>query len=204
VTEVRELIFAKLEALSTLSTKHRNKYAVSMSGKANKALQAVKHSCLLIVVVVVFGCDSSLPADPFSKTVIDKTGTNRLALIYVSVGRGPVPDSEAFDFHSLAWQTKTGTNWSDRIVISRRDFEAGTAQSRWISELESFDSSTGRAIIKVAEGGTTNGSKVECSWREWDVTSNTEIRVIRICKEPFEPFNMSLSYKVREKVINHR
>ena len=149
---------------------------------------AAMRALLSIACLVFCGCDFSPPANPFSKEVTDKSGTNRLALIYVSTGLGPGPNSESFDFHSLVWRTKTGTNWIDHAVITKTDFETGVARRRWISELDSLDPSTGNAIIKVAEGGDTNGSRVVYSWREWSVISNIEVRVLRICKEPFEPF----------------
>src|SRR5262245_37864692 len=102
--------------------------------------------------------DSSPPTNPFSKEVTDESGTNRLALIYVSVGQGPRPNIERFDFHSLVWRTKSGTDWIDRIVITKADFEAGAVHGRCIRELESFNPDTGIAIIKVAEHGVTNGT----------------------------------------------
>ena len=159
---------------------------------------------LSIACLVICGCDFSPPANPFSKEVSDKTGTNRLALVYVSTGPGPGPNSESFDFHSLVWRTKIGTNWIDRAVITKTEFGTGVARRRWISELDSFDSLTGNAIIKVAEGGDTNGSRVVYSWRECSVISNSEVRFLRVCKEPFEPLNLSVSYKPRERLINRR
>jgi hypothetical protein len=149
---------------------------------------AAMRALLSIVCLVFCGCDFSPPANPFSKEVTDKSGTNRLALIYVSTGPGPGPNSVSFDFQSLVWRTKAGTNWVDRVVISKTDFQASAAHNRWISALESFDPSTGNAIIKVAEGGDTNGSKVVYSWREWSMISNAEVRVLRVCKDPFEPY----------------
>jgi hypothetical protein len=145
---------------------------------------------LPMACVLLCGCDFSPPANPFSREVIDKSGTNRLSLIYVSTGAGPGPNAESFDFHSLAWQTKTGTNWSDHVVITKADFEATSPRRPWVSDIYSIDPSAGSAIIKVAEETPpTNGASV-CiySWREWSLTSNAEVRVIRVCKEPFEPF----------------
>src|SRR5258706_41433 len=92
-----------------------------------------------IVCLILCGCDFSPPANPFSREVTDKSGTNRLALTYVSTGAGPSPNSESFDFHSLAWQTKVGTNWSDRVVITKTDFEAGSARRRWVSDIYSIE-----------------------------------------------------------------
>jgi len=143
-----------------------------------------------IACLLLCGCDCSRPANPFSKEVLDQSGTNRLALIYVSTGAGPASDSEGFDFHSLAWQTKVRTNWSDRVVITKTEFVATSTRRPWVSDIYSIEPSTGTAIIKVAEETpTTNGAAV-CvySWREWSLTSNAEVRVLRVCQEPFEPF----------------
>ena len=115
---------------------------------------------LPIALLFLCGCNVSQPVNPFSREVTDKSGTNRLALIYVSAGPGPVPNSESFDFHSLAWRTKAGTNWTDRVVLSKASFETGTVRRRWVSDIHSLDSATGNAVIKVAEGGVTNGSAV--------------------------------------------
>jgi hypothetical protein len=96
------------------------------------------------------------------------------------------------------------------VVITKADFEAGGIRSRWVSNLESFDARTGTAVIKVAEYSSpqTNGTAVSraviYSWREWSMTSNAEVRVLRVCKEPFEPLNLSLSYRLRERIINRR
>ena len=149
---------------------------------------------LPIALLLLCGCDFSQPANPFSREVTDKSGTNRLALIYVSAGAGPGFNSESFDFHSLAWRTKSDTNWSDRIVITKTDFEAGSSRRRWVSDIHSLDPGTGTAVIKVAEdsppqtNGTTVSTTCVYSWREWSLTSNAEVRVLRVCAEPFEPF----------------
>ena len=158
-----------------------------------------------IALLLLCSCDSR-PTNPFSQEVTDKSGTNRLILNYVSAGR-PDGDTEFFAFHSLAWRTKAGTNWSDRAVITKTDFEAGSLRWRSVTDIYSVDPSTGTAVIKVAEMSPprTNGSTtVVYSWREWSMTSNAEVRVLRVCKEPSEPLNLSVSYKLRERVINRR
>ncbi|HZR21523.1 MAG TPA: hypothetical protein VFE51_29850 [Verrucomicrobiae bacterium] len=143
----------------------------------------------LIACLIFCGCDQPPPANPLSQFVIDRSGTNQLALIYVSLGPGPGPDSESFDFHSLAWQIKSGTNWKDRVVVTKDDFEAGSRHKRWVSEIHSLDASSGNATIKVAEHWDTNGGPVVYSWREWNMVSNVEVRLVRVCKEPFEPYS---------------
>jgi hypothetical protein len=151
-------------------------------------------SVLPIAFLFLCGCDFSPPANPFSREVTDRSGTNRLALVYVSLGPGVTPQEEVFDFHSLVWRTKLGTNWSDRVVITKTDFEAGSLHRRWVSDIYSLDPRTGIAVIKVAENsppqtnGTTISTTCGYSWREWSLISNAEVRVLRVCKEPFEPF----------------
>jgi hypothetical protein len=59
-----------------------------------------------------------------------------------------------------------------------------------VSEIYNLDPATGTSIIKVAEMAPTNDVKglVTYSWREWCITNNQQVRILRICKEPFEPF----------------
>jgi hypothetical protein len=141
-----------------------------------------------IACLVLCGCDFSQPANPVSREIIDKSGTNRLALNYVPVG------DKSWAFHSLAWRIKAGGTWTNRLVITKSEFEGGSQRNRWVSDIQSLDPSTGNAVIKVAEIGLpqTNGNSIwtPCvySWREWNLTTNGEIRVLRVCKEPFEPF----------------
>src|SRR5262245_52003618 len=106
---------------------------------------------LPIACLILCGCDSSPSANPFSLAVTDRSGTNRLSLIYISTGPGPSPGAESFDFHSLAWQTKAGTTWSDHLVITKADFAATSPRRIWVSDIYSIDPSAGTAIIKVAE-----------------------------------------------------
>ena len=147
----------------------------------------------LIVGLFLFGCGQSQPANPFSQTVTDKSGTNRLALIFASKGPGPGANTESFVFRSLALQTRIGTNWTDRVVITKADFETGSLHERWVSEIHSLDATRGTAVIKVAEvspqtSGTHMSERCVYSWREWNMVSNAEVRLLRVCKEPFEPF----------------
>ena len=149
---------------------------------------------LAITCLILCGCDLSPPANPFSQEVPDKTAMHRLALIYVPDGRGPSPNSEAFAFDSLAWRTKVGTNWSNRVVITKADFQAGNPRRRWVSGIHSLDAATGNAVIQVAEESPpqTNGATVSVacvySCREWNLGTNREVRVLRICKKASEKF----------------
>lgn len=96
-----------------------------------------------------------------------------------------------YDFDSLVWESKDGDAWREQAVITHQQFETGTDRRRWVSELHSFDPSTGNAIIKVGEGDAPKDSirvRSVYSWREWSVRTNGEVRFIRICKDPFEKY----------------
>jgi hypothetical protein len=126
--------------------------------------------------------------------VADETGNQQLVLRFIDVDR-PVPGrGKGYDFYSLTWETKDGDKWAEKIVISRGDFEKGRQQRRWVSKLYSFDPGSGRAILQVAEEGlpdAVGSMRVTYSWRQWDVVKNEEIRVIRVCEDPFETFEKS-------------
>lgn len=171
----------------------------SCSTRAAGRVSVLRRSAVMLSIASLFlcGCDFSQQANPLSQEVTDKSGTSRLALIYIPAGPGPLPKSQSFDFHSLVWRTKVGTNWSDRVVITKADFEASRLRKRWVSDVYSLDPCTGNAVIKVAEvslphtNGTTVSEDCRYSWREWNVNTNAEVRVLRICQEPFEPFKRS-------------
>ena len=68
----------------------------------------------------------------------------------------------------------------------------GFPQRRWVSRVQSFDPATGYGIIQIGEEGPPDAAgamHVTYSWREWDVANNQEVRMIRICQDPFEPFD---------------
>ena len=144
----------------------------------------------LLLTFAITGCSHS-STDPFSAEVADKTGNHRLVLKYASAGVGPDVGSKAFEFESLDWETRAGASWTNRIVISKADFNAGTTNEKWVTELHSLDPITGIAVIKVAESppATSNNRPVTYSWREWNMTNNQQVRIVRMCSEPFEPFS---------------
>lgn len=120
--------------------------------------------------------------------VFDETGNHRLRLRFSDVS---IPDVDrkwrAFDFHSLLWESKSDSKWEPRATITRSDFQTGSDLRRWISEVHSFSSDTGRAIIKVGEEGLPDPSgriHVAYSWREWDLLANKEVRMIEVCESP--------------------
>lgn len=153
--------------------------------------------CLLLS-----GCDPQMPRDPFSKELMDESGLQKLCLIYSSV---PSPADtnvlEHFHFESLAWKSKNGSNWINKFTISREQFENGIPRVVLVSDIARFDPKSGNATIKVGLGNaTTNGSTIReditYSWCEWNTQSNHEVRVIRVCKDPFEPLELTWSFKL--------
>jgi len=122
--------------------------------------------------------------------VSDQSGKNRLLLQFSERPFSFADKKEviARDFHSLVWETNDGKTWSQKKVIPKVDF---AEKECWVSDLYSFDSSTGRAILKVAEMSKpdeTNSRQCIYSWREWDILKNKQVRMIRVCKDPFEPY----------------
>ncbi len=117
-------------------------------------------------------------------TITDQGGHDRLTLQY---DRGC--------FRSLIWSSETGSDWHCRAVITHGDFQRGWDRRRWVSDLYSFDPATGHAIIQVGEsevpfGEGIVGRTILCvySWREWDLRTNSEVRVLRICDSPFDKY----------------
>jgi hypothetical protein len=120
------------------------------------------------------------------------SGDDRLVLRYVEV---PLPEPyssgrRAYDFHSLAWEARDGDGWAARVVITRDEFTHGSPR-RWVSDLHSFDPVAGTALVRVGEEQPPDAAgsvHVEYTWREWDLVRNRQVRVLRVCGAPFEPF----------------
>ncbi len=130
--------------------------------------------------------------DVFGK-VADETGKYQLVLRYVEVDRPIKGGGKAYDFYSLAWEVQHGDKWIEKAVISRADFQKGAQRRRWISNIQSFDPDTSHALLQIGEEGPRDlagAMHVTYSWREWDVENNREIRVIRVCENPFEAFGI--------------
>jgi hypothetical protein len=78
------------------------------------------------------------------------------------------------------------------------DFQGKSTRERHITGIHSFDPKTGNAIIRVSEasGPRTNISATAMtiavdyvsSWREWNLLTNQEIRLLRICRRGLEPY----------------
>jgi hypothetical protein len=146
---------------------------------------------LTVVWLVLFGicgCDSSRNHSP--DTFIeasDKTGRHRLELLWVARG----PQTGGYDFYGLVWSRKGAQGWEKQTEITSRAFRAGCPHNRWVSELHSLNPTAGTSIIRVAEGNAPpNSGSVSYiySWREWNLRTNGEVRLIRVCKDPFEEY----------------
>jgi hypothetical protein len=140
---------------------------------------------LIFGSLFIWGCAMapSSKVEEFGK-VTDESGNNQLVLRFVEVDWPNKGEGKAYDFYSLAWEAKEHGKWIVKAAISCADFQKGSQKRRWISQVQSFDPETGRAILRIGEGH----ARVTYSWREWDVANNQEVRLIRVCKNPFEPF----------------
>lgn len=150
---------------------------------------AVRRHVWFSACLLLSGC--AMPHDEFKTMgeVIDDTGSHRLRLKYIAV---PIAGAgTGYDFHSLVWETVDGNEWKTKSVIARADFQSGAERRRWVMQLHGFDPGSARAIIKVGQEDPPqpNGSvHVTYSWREWDISTNREVRIIRVCDSPHEPF----------------
>lgn len=163
-----------------------------------------------LVIGVLVLCTVTVSDDKIEvhDQLTDATGQHKLLLKYAEV-----PDSKdekfgsvGFDFHSLVWQTKDSSNWVQKLVITGKDFEKKEFRDRWISKLHSFDPTTGVAIIQVGEMGppdiASNTIYAQYSWREWDLFKNKEIRTIKVCKDPFDPYESKKNTQLKPNTNN--
>ncbi|HMC26328.1 MAG TPA: hypothetical protein VKM56_00900 [Verrucomicrobiae bacterium] len=143
-----------------------------------------------LLCLVVCGCTSRVTR----QQITDSTGSNRLALIDVRISsvQDILAGQQSYDFNSLVWRTKPGWIWHDRVTISRAAFQGTRPRERWVSEIHSLDAAKGSCIIKVAEGdvpkGSSNVIRYIYSWREWSLLTNGEVRLLRVCANPFEKY----------------
>ena len=115
--------------------------------------------------------------------LVDLTGDQRLSLLYQEVLE------RAHDFHALVWERRFNGEWTVQRTISREDFVWRYRFRRWIAGIHGFDDLPSRAIIRVGElPSTVGGGVVGYSWRIWNLETNTEEQFIRLCEDPFEPY----------------
>lgn len=124
-------------------------------------------------------------------------GENRLSI-----------QNEGGYFRGLVWSSEQGGAWHCRAVITQSEFQRGSDKQRWVSSLYSFDLATGHTIIKVGENEVpfaegVPGKVVRCiySWREWDLLTNREIRLLRICEDPSEPYDPTRPVKCEDDCL---
>lgn len=143
-----------------------------------------------ILCLILCGCGSK----PVTKDIVtDSGGSNQLARIDRDASSiiDRFQGRQSFNFDSIVWRTNAGGAWHDYIVISEAAFQAGSPRRRWVSQIQSLDAAKGTAILKVAEGDVPEGSpsiRYIYSWREWSLLTNGEVRLIRICVDPFEKY----------------
>lgn len=100
--------------------------------------------------------------------VADRTGNHDLLLKLVEVHHPGMVNRQAYDFHSLVWESREDTS-TEMAILSQADFQHGCERRRWVSRIHALDPSTGRAIIQVGECWPGTAPIVEhavYSWRE--------------------------------------
>jgi len=144
---------------------------------------------LTLFLVSLRGCESR----EARSEITDITGTNRLVLMNLAT-RYLFSTTVEYDFDSLVWRVNNGAAWTDHRVITKTAFQGARLTSRWVNDIDSIDSSSGTAIIKVGEESprvtTATGlvTTVQYSWRIWDLNENVEVRLLRVCENPFEKY----------------
>ena len=143
----------------------------------------------LVLFVVIAGCDRTTLQTV--ETVVAPNGKERLIRKDWETVSFSNSEEMSYDSHSLVWQRLNGDNWADYVTIAQDDFQRGCPNRRWIDSIDSFDPKTGIAVLKIAEGTVPENSgfiSYIYSWREWDLKANKEVKTIRVCSDPFEPF----------------
>ena len=114
--------------------------------------------------------------------VTDNTGNHRLKSIGVS----------GF-WNRLVWERKENEKWETELVITKDEFQVGDGTKRWVSELASLDPVEGTAILQVGHGDIperTGRVTYNYSWWLWDLRANCGLKMLKICDDPFEPFEI--------------
>ena len=148
-------------------------------------------------VFCFFLCACGTGGSVLKDEVQDAGGSNKLALLDRDVSSvfEVIKGERAYDFDSLLWRTNAGGDiWGNCVVLKKEDFQGNHPRRRWVSGIHSIDSTTGNAIIQVAEEsppaaiGGGFAYTVDYSWREWNLRTNGEVRFLRKCGSPYEKF----------------
>jgi len=145
---------------------------------------------LPLVCFLLCGCTSRV----IQREITDSSGSNKLILVDRECQSiwGWARHRRLYDFDSLVWRSSTAGKWHDRIAISQAAFQRDCPRRRWVSELYSFNPTNGAAVIKVAEGDKPEGAAATIhyvySWREWNLPSNVQVRVLKVCSDPFQKY----------------
>jgi hypothetical protein len=146
---------------------------------------------MLPLLLVLLGCDRTTVQSV--ETVTAASGADRLIRKDWETVSYLWPNEKSYDSHSLVWQRFESGLWIDHITITQDDFQRGNPHRRWISSIHSFDPVSGIATLKIAEGNAPENSgaiSYAYSWREWDIGKNREVKVLRLCRDPFEPYEL--------------
>ena len=125
-----------------------------------------------------------------SETVDASSGRDRLKLLQI-VGT----EDGGMYFHSLLWEKQFGHEWRKHHEVTQDDFQWRHPNRRWVAQIHSFLPDQGRAIVQVGEGNKPmypiypgRGTAYFYSWRLWDLLNNTELKRLKDCDDPFEPY----------------
>jgi len=131
-------------------------------------------------------------SDPNIKTfdeLISAGGADRLLLRVVIDPDDADLKLQGFNFHSLVWEIRQGNLWFEQVVITAADFQQSNDLPRWVSEVHQWNPDSGVAVLKIGEEQLPDAQAVtwvQYSWREWDLRTNREVGVLRVCRSPSE------------------
>jgi hypothetical protein len=148
-----------------------------------------------MLALLLCGCSPSSYRSPFSQEIVDKANANRLLLEYTQSGLIRF-GSPKYEFDSLSWQTNNGSEWVNRVVLTRAEFQGIGHRDRWINGIYGINPTNSIAIIRVAEADAPANSRIihyVYSWREWNLVTNGEVRLLRSCANPFETYQKGAS-----------
>ena len=123
-------------------------------------------------------------------TVYAENGQDRLQLFYVIAS-----EVGGADFHSVVWERRFGNEWRKHHELSQDDIQWQHPNRRWVSEIHSISPDDGFAVMKIAEGNKPMypirvgvATSFYYSWRLWDLIGNREVKRLKDCDNPFDPY----------------